>query len=571
MLGEMLHSRNSHSKKRHVEHEYPVQRPKPKSVKYHPDENESSNNEVSHELREFVDSEDSSSRFSIRDLCQHFDGDICDGYNSDYDFSDNEFSLHDMTEKNDDSFFNWCDTASEPELGYFSRQGDWQPPVMLDSTSCDEGVSRPGLAYTVKLTQADIPSYIHIYQSKNTFSSQRTQAASVAHIVETASMSHRQLRNHGQKMRKKIGSIHENFVQVNVPDYILKNIITEQEIKDQVIVFDGGVEGNPPIKRPNNVDNWRQIWISEGMHLHIAKSEDPDKGLVHQAPNGDTYFKLLSRRQAMDILPKTGITELLSTISACEKAKGITLKQGKSKKIFGDDVTRAPMYTSVGVQPNRMKRCVTPVQPFMLKLKSDHWDRITKMMRWSEQSMEMMADHSNLHHLRAARDVVPFKTMQPSPHDKKQSPAKYFGAIAFGRNVFLRCHKDQDYTYSIIQVHLGGRDVYSIDEEVVVYFCLPTQGIAVTLRPSDFLLFNATIPHCISSRCRNNDTVLSVSSYLKTAVVGLNNNGLELLNVQKVLLRRYRMMKEAKVRFPTRQTILRAWCEKYYRSSVIRL
>jgi hypothetical protein len=163
-----------------------------------------------------------------------------------------------------------------------------------------------------------------------------------------------------------------------------------------------------------------------------------------------------------------------------------------------------------------------------------------KMMRWSEKALEIMASHKALHSLEAAMRVNPYETMMPSPTDEKQSPAKYYGAIAFGRNVFLRCHTDEDYTYSIIQVHLEGRDLYSIEENVVVYFCLPTIGIAVALRPGDFLLFNATIPHGISSRCENSDTVISVSSYLKTAVVGQNNNGLPLTEEQKGLLDRFR-------------------------------
>ena len=108
---------------------------------------------------------------------------------------------------------------------------------MLDSTSCDGRVSCPRLAYTIKLTQADIPSYIHVYKSKNKSSSQRTQAVSDMHIVKTMTMSHRQLRNHGQKMRKKIR--YDFFTCVNVPDHILRDVITaDQEIKEQVIVFD---------------------------------------------------------------------------------------------------------------------------------------------------------------------------------------------------------------------------------------------------------------------------------------------------------------------------------------------
>ena len=44
----------------------------------------------------------------------------------------------------------------------------------------------------------------------------------------------------------------------------------------------------------------------------------------------------------------------------------------------------------------------------------------------------------------------------------------------------------------------------------------PTLGAAVPLRPGDFLLFNALIPHCISSRCKQSDEVMCLSMYFKT-------------------------------------------------------
>jgi hypothetical protein len=200
----------------------------------------------------------------------------------------------------------------------------------------------------------------------------------------------------------------------------------------------------------------------------------------------------------------------------------------------------------------------------MAKLPTKHWNKITKMMRWSERGLEMMGDHEVLHHARAARSAVRFPTMHPSSTDKKQTPAKYYGAIAFGCNVFLRCHTDQDYTYSVVQVHLEVVQPYSAGDSIVAYFCFPTRGIAVALRPGDFLLFNPKIPHCISSRCRKEDTVLSVSSYLKTSVVGLNNNQLELTSEQEILLKRYREMKEAKIRLPTRQSVLKVRYGDYY-------
>jgi hypothetical protein len=55
-----------------------------------------------------------------------------------------------------------------------------------------------------------------------------------------------------------------------------------------------------------------------------------------------------------------------------------------------------------------------------------------------------------------------------------------------------------------------------------------TLGVAVTLRPGDFLLFSALIPHCVSSRCRQHDSIMCVSVYFKTAVIGMNNNELSI-------------------------------------------
>ncbi len=52
----------------------------------------------------------------------------------------------------------------------------------------------------------------------------------------------------------------------------------------------------------------------------------------------------------------------------------------------------------------------------------------------------------------------------------------------------------------------------------------PRIGVSVALGPGDFLLFNPNEPHCVSSRCRADDDIYIISSYLKTAVVGLNDN-----------------------------------------------
>jgi hypothetical protein len=75
------------------------------------------------------------------------------------------------------------------------------------------------------------------------------------------------------------------------------------------------------------------------------------------------------------------------------------------------------------------------------------------MMKRAERSFRVIAQHEVLSHLQQAKKLVPFKTFTAN---RKTHPsafnAQFFGGIAFGTNVFLRCHTDADFTMSIIQV-----------------------------------------------------------------------------------------------------------------------
>jgi hypothetical protein len=107
--------------------------------------------------------------------------------------------------------------------------------------------------------------------------------------------------------------------------------------------------------------------------------------------------------------------------------------------------------------------------------------------------------------------------MEPSPSSSRQENAIYYNGLGFGINVYLRSHIDRDFTMSIVHV-------YQVDDKSLCYFAFLRIGVAVALRPGDFLLFNPQEPHSISSPCRKEDDFICISSYLKTAVVGLNDN-----------------------------------------------
>ena len=114
--------------------------------------------------------------------------------------------------------------------------------------------------------------------------------------------------------------------------------------------------------------------------------------------------------------------------------------------------------------------------------------------------------------------------MVPSPPlSVKVKPTRYYICLGFGVNVHLRAHTDNDFTMSIVQAHLDKED-YKDNDAVICYVAFPRIGIAIALRPGDFLLFNPQEPPCISSRCQDGDEIYSMSSYLKTAIVGLYDN-----------------------------------------------
>ena len=176
---------------------------------------------------------------------------------------------------------------------------------------------------------------------------------------------------------------------------------------------------------------------------------------------------------------------------------------------------------------------------YKMKLPECHLSVLMKFMQHVERCYESLAESEVISHMFHAKQVVPFKTMS-LPGSSHKSTLKYYGALAFGCNVFLPCHTDSDFTMSMAQIHLKGKVAYELHDDVVVYFCFPTLGVAVPLRPGDFLIFNALIPHCLSSRCRQVDKIYSLATYLKTSVVGLNNNRLHVSSNQRFLAERYR-------------------------------
>jgi hypothetical protein len=128
------------------------------------------------------------------------------------------------------------------------------------------------------------------------------------------------------------------------------------------------------------------------------------------------------------------------------------------------------------------------------------------------------------------------------------SISKSSSSMPYGVNVFLPVHNDMDFFYSTTTLIKTGQA--AMNDGILNSFCFLEQLVYLALINYDILLFNPQKLHCVSS-CKNPPNVQSndvycVSFYLKTVIVGGNNNNFDLTVEQG---KRARSMLNLKKRF----------------------
>jgi hypothetical protein len=408
------------------------------------------------------------------------------------------------------------------------------PPPFASSPSVDTPLNRPvqtnGSLRKKRKRRAnkeamkdEVPSHLqyrptcHVYSS-NCPSSQRTRAASGAHLSWTSSslLSRNTIKNRKKYAKKKREKQFSRLHAVDVTDEMLRAgaRFSKRYLEDHVVVFDGG-KAESTVTPPDNstIGGWECLRIKDGP-LVICSPSSGDKGLMYVAPcDNQPRFILLPREEALAI--NSNGRDLCAAMTAIAK-KSSNLSRGVSKSVFG-----GKKYCCVGAKANRNSPGVTPGLFKAGGVVEEEWNCVVKEVKRCEEAFYSYASTSAIRHIREARELVPWEGIRGTGDESTRS--SIYSGIAFGVNVFLRAHVDDDFTYSVIQVHVDDMD-YAFDDDVVCYFCFPGLGCAVPLCPGDFLLINALEPHCLSSRCRVDYNMFAVSSYLKTAVVGGNNN-----------------------------------------------
>ena len=108
----------------------------------------------------------------------------------------------------------------------------------------------------------------------------------------------------------------------------------------------------------------------------------------------------------------------------------------------------------------------------------------------------------------------------------------FMPSASFGSNNLLPLHTDEDMFLSIVHVHcikdinkIDVKHSYHYSSDIVKYFTFDN-GTSVGKCSGDLLIFNPSIPHCVSSYTDEyaKDTVYCVPHYFKSLVAGRNNN-----------------------------------------------
>ena len=311
------------------------------------------------------------------------------------------------------------------------------------------------------------------------------------------------------------------------------------EIKATQLVVDGGDVTNPRLQKPvmQTEDDlpWHSLNVCDG-DLKIVDTKNADRGLVFRGAKNVPIFVRVPRKVSLSI---SGMEKLPVSNRFCQSlcdgynVQRTSLYRGKVKKIYSEY-----KYCTMGAQPCWAQPGVRAYTYLIKKMPKESWDNIVKTLAKVETIMSTFIPPGELRHLNLGRELLGYQTMSPtmtSDNEKKLIlPLKIFGGLAFGYQVHNAIHTDDDYSRSVVTVHVNNLH-YRYMNRVVAYFCFPRIGIAVALRPGDIIIFNAQEPHAVSSRCRFDDNVFCVSMYLKTAVVGLNDNSIDLTPMQQSL------------------------------------
>ena len=365
------------------------------------------------------------------------------------------------------------------------------------------------------------PRFCHTFKAA-TASSRRTREAAIAYKTEAKKFVKKSTKHRRQMNCKRKSLKQQLFLKSVKPRSKGANgnvkLLTIQQIKERIVICDGG-NTESDILSPIDRDIFC-LKIRDG-DLWVSDTKNSSLGLRYVPKNYSfPTFIRLPRKESLQI--STNGQEVCNAMRLCALSQKRSLTRGIQRKVYSDSANK---YCCIGAQPGRnVKGVLSGLYKIKKEFTCKEWDILQNTLKRAEHAFDKYVNTDVIRHISCAKSLINFATMVAStPLSVQDKPTRYYSGLGFGLNVHLRAHTDNDFTMSIVQAHID-KQHYKENDAIICYFAFPRIGIAVALRPGDFLLFNPQEPHCISSRCVHSDEVYSMSAYLKTAIVGLNDN-----------------------------------------------
>jgi hypothetical protein len=307
-------------------------------------------------------------------------------------------------------------------------------------------------------------------------------------------------------------------------------------VRDQCLVVDGGATGSAPIPRPSTrvLSGDKRPWIRlsiAGGDLHIIDCKDPHLGVSLVAPSGSPPpFIRLPRHASIN---RTGMDNLATSSRHCQllkRAEGFSKKnlvRGASRHIFSTS-----NYVRLGAVPRR-SATGNGISKEQSMLSKNDWSELCTTVTEYEKLYRAFIPTAEVRRLSSARSIIDFPSLKASVPVTVSGGGNgdTFSSLAFCKNAHANVHVDSDMCQGLVVLHQPGVQ-YLYRQHILAYFCFPCHGVAVPLRPGDAIIFNPCEPHCLSSPVDLSKESYSVAMYLKTSVVGLNNNSLPLTDLE---------------------------------------
>ena len=157
------------------------------------------------------------------------------------------------------------------------------------------------------------------------------------------------------------------------------------------------------------------------------------------------------------------------------------------------------------------------------KLKPHTCASIVNLLKQFEHTLGSWTPSDDFGKIKTAKKTINWPTVCTPDGNVKCDILTGF-ASAVNYSSFL--HVDEDFWLSIFMCNTTTSEVKK--NLVATYFCFPSTGRAIGLKPGDCMIFNAMEYHCCSSKTDDfyEDDVYASSSYTKARVVGGNDNSL---------------------------------------------